>query len=326
MKIYKNNKGQFIKDGIPMPTGVYFPSVRGSELQISNSNRTHPFIVYTEITTILQEDGTPYESIEDFMNKMGMLFQNIVDIGGNFNLNVSRGLFLEIGREFKFGEHLGLGTTEEVICYNGGNYDFIPFFTAEFLNVSSTSVLDVNAGQGAWDLMLIGLDILGAPQTEVVLMNGTTVVVSTKKFSRINRCIVLHSGTTTATADANQGDITVVSAVTTYVLANIKAHNGKTTQAVYTVPKGFTAYVNNVTFNVGQGKECTFTSKYRNALEPDSAFVLSRSFTVYQNTYNSMLEYPVKFLELTDLVVTGKMASTPVATAHASFEMILIRN
>ena len=248
------------------------------------------------------------------------------DQSKGFFQDISLGYEPDFSSEFKFGENPDLGIIEEVIWNAGGNYPFLPNGTAERLSVVSTDVNDTNGGSGAWDLVIFGLDINGDPQSEVVILNGTTPVLTTNSYFRVNRGIVLHSGTATAVEDANQGVLTVSANVSGNLLAQIGIHDGQTTQAVYTVPRGFTAYATGISFNIGQGKECRFVAKFRNCTDDDCAFSVKYSLTVYENTAFSKITVPLKVPELTDVVITGKLSSTPNVTAHASFGLFLRKN
>lgn len=326
-QLYRNKRDEFILDGREVPPGKYLPFVNGNKISLySIFKGDHMFesVLVTDIEK--NESGDTYASIAEFFTSLKYFFTSLFSIANEFELDVARGFHPNKISEFKFGENPTLGTVEEVICYNGGNYDFIPFGTAEFLNVNSDDPDDTDQGLGAWDLFIIGLDITGALQTELVILNGLTSVRTTNKYSRLNRCVVLHSGTVTAVEDANQGDISVISEDSSFVQAKIGAHNGITTQVVYTVPLGFTAYVSGLSFNVGQGKEVLFAAKYRNCLEADCAFVIAYSLTVYQATFQGDLKYPFKLTELTDVVVTGKSSLDPSVRAHASFGMVLVDN
>lgn len=243
-----------------------------------------------------------------------------------FFQDIALGLEPNFSSEFKFGENPDLGTSEEVIWHAGGNYDFLPYGVAEQMSIVSDSALDTNGGVGAWDVVVLGLDIDGFLQSELVLLSGLVPVLTTKSFFRINRCIVLHSGTATAVNDANQGEIDVNANVSGNLLARLGIHDGQTTQAVYTVPKGKTGYATGISFNIGQGKECRFTAKFRNCIDNDCAFTTKYSLTVYENTVFGDLKIPLKVPELTDIVMVGQLGSTPNVRAHASFGLFLKDN
>lgn len=244
---------------------------------------------------------------------------------GFFN-DIALGFEPNFTTEFKFGSNLDLGVTEEVIWAYGGNYPFLPHGTAETLSVVSTSALDTFGGAGAWNLIIFGLDINGLIISEVINLAGLTPVITTKSFFRVNRAIVINSGTATAIQDANQGIIRVTSTVSGFVQAQISIHDGQTTQAVYTVPADKIAFATGLSFNIGQGKECRFTAKARNCLQDNCAFSTKYTLIVYENTVFGDLKVPLRLPGLTDIVITGKLSSTPNVTATASFGMFLVNN
>jgi len=62
------------------------------------------------------------------------------------------------------------------------------------MSVSSNNVNDTAAGTGAWKLWLLGLDENYLEIDETIDLNGTTPVLTRKRWIRINRAIVTDSG------------------------------------------------------------------------------------------------------------------------------------
>lgn len=248
----------------------------------------------------------------------------VVDLQREFYLRVAKGEYNNISSIFKFGRSDSIGSSEEVVWDGDGNYTFLG--TAEFLNVVSTSALDVDQGaSGAWNVIIYGLDEDFNEITEEVKLNGTVPVQTTQKFLRTYRALVVQGGNTSAIDGANQGDITFTSEDTTTPQAKIMAHEGQTLMAVYTVPAGKTAYVNGALFSVGEGKDCVFKGKFRNCTTDDCVFSNKFTIEMFEASQQADFKVPLAIPEKTDMVVTGKNGATTVS-ASASFGIILIDN
>lgn len=242
----------------------------------------------------------------------------------DFFLNISRGSWEGISSQFKFGRNPDVSVTEEVIWDGGNGYVFLD--AAETMSIVSTSADDTNGGDGAWNLILYGLDDDFNEIFETVTLAGLTPVITTNSYRRVYRAFILQSGIATATEDANIGDITITSTTTANIQAQITQHNGQTLMCVWTVPSGYTAYITGISLNVGQGKQCLFRAKFRNCATANCAFTTKYAIDIYQNTFFGELKVPLKVPEKTDVVITAQMSATPAATATASFGAILIEN
>lgn len=110
-------------------------------------------------------------------------------------------------------------------------------------NIASTSTDDDGApgGDGARTIKVYGLvDWDTAETSEVIELNGTTDVLTTKLYVIIHRMKVLSAGTTavnvgTITATTNDAD--------TIITAQINPGEGQTQMAIYGIPSTQTAYV-----------------------------------------------------------------------------------
>lgn len=138
----------------------------------------------------------------------------------------------------KFGRNpdVDTATVPEDVWHGGGVYTGFPS-ERELVEVVSSSAADALAGTGCQTVKIVGLDSNFDQQNEIVTLNGTTAVDSTKIYSRLNRayCITAGSGT------VNAGVITIRHTTTTAnVFATIQVGIGQTEVACYTVPRGYT--------------------------------------------------------------------------------------
>lgn len=137
----------------------------------------------------------------------------------------------------KFGHNPASGTGAEDVWGPGGTYGFYPT-TAQSMEIVSTSTNDTSAGTGARTVQVYGLDTNWALQDETVTMNGTTAVALANTYIRTFRAIVLTAGST----ETNEGNISIQVSGGGTVGADIRAADGQTQQAIYTVPANTTGY------------------------------------------------------------------------------------
>ena len=149
--------------------------------------------------------------------------------------------------------------------------------------------------------------------TEIITLTGTTPVVTTTSFIRINNVHYFHT-------DVNVGEIDVNLGATT--VGHISPGYGQAQMAQYTVPAGYTAYILNGNSNIGKGNDGTGKFKYRLY---GSNFQTAMSFMLYQSTFDYEFKAPLALPEKTDLDVTmlASNANTPTSCAY---NMVLIQN
>lgn len=245
-----------------------------------------------------------------------------MDIAGkNFNkvLNLNVLLPIWLGKvewfsaEQKFWLNPDVGTSFETIWDAGGNYNWIG--TASVLDVKSNSVNDTSAGTGARTIMLYGLDANFEPIEEMVTLNGTTIVTTTKAFKRIHRMRVL-----TAWSQA-KAEGTITAQIGATVHAQIIDGNNQSLMAVYTIPAGYTGLILKGKASCGKGKEVEVNFRGR---EFWGVFGLYHSFYIYEDSYEYEFWVPLRVPEKTDIYVEAK---SDVATkVSAVFDIVLIKN
>jgi hypothetical protein len=208
-----------------------------------------------------------------------------------FDLQVSRGQIdghtaLNI---FGFSTTVGstaLGPVWEGLTLSGGAYAYPS--SASTLTLVSDSASDTSA----LSVQIQGLDSGYNAITETIAMNGTTNVITTKSFLRINLM--------TTTNGLNVGNITAKISSTTY--AKIGAGIGQTQMSLYTVPAGYTFYLSYVQADASIG----FTSsnymkfaEYNKDNTTGEINVLSQS--TFVQTLNIPYTCPIPHTEKTDI-------------------------
>jgi hypothetical protein len=144
-----------------------------------------------------------------------------------FELQVARGQITGHEVVNVFGYASAVSTSFVSMWENNAAYVFPT--VASTMVVSSSSASDT-----AVSVQIFGLDADYNRITEVVALNGTSDVATTKVYWRINNVIT--------TVGAAVGTVYVKNAGgTTY--AQIAIGSGKTNMSVYTVPAGYTAYM-----------------------------------------------------------------------------------
>lgn len=137
------------------------------------------------------------------------------------------------------GYNSGLSVSAQTTIWTlGTNYYWLP--SAQILKVSSTSVNDTAAGTGARLVQITGLTGTGwLEESEVVSMNGTTPVSTTKSYRRIWQALVLDCGS----GGTNAGQIYVRDNADTNAVAHIDVGDGFSNMGTWSVPGNKTAYI-----------------------------------------------------------------------------------
>lgn len=210
----------------------------------------------------------------------------LTDVDGNIHINASAaGTVLNIVDAIQLGsagEGAGSGyatsTTINVsvgaVDGTGDSVDFTSLAVYSAANngnlevlATTESGLNLSFGAssmahppGCHSVKVRGLDGTGEEIEEIVLLNGTTIVQSTKSFLRINRCHVETVGTR---GGANYDDITLQVTGGGDVLVVMKGFetpgtytygHGEAGMGIYTVPLGKVAYIVRIDINVADAK------------------------------------------------------------------------
>jgi hypothetical protein len=178
------------------------------------------------------------------------------------------------------------------------------------VEVLSDSASDGVGGTGARKVVLVGVGPAFVAQTEVVTLNGTTVVASTLTWLAINTVIVLDDPTGFGSNGTNVGNITVRITSAGATQGYIAAGSGISHHGRYTVPAGFIFVAFN--FFITGAKTGGATTTY----SLDAMFVTPNGF---------------KFKGLPQTLVTGQVSpvtlpQVPVAVPAGTTLMFRINN
>lgn len=127
----------------------------------------------------------------------------------------------------KFGYNADIDIGTEVIASWGGT--FVPMTTARTLSIVSTDVDDTDADTGAHGVVVYGVDENRESVTEVVMLTGTTPVVTTSTWLGVNRMALFRSGS----SKVNEGTITATATTDATIQAQIPAGEGTSQQCIF---------------------------------------------------------------------------------------------
>jgi len=233
-----------------------------------------------------------------------------------FELQVARGQINGHENVKLFGFTSALGSTAmgplwEGLTSSGGNYPYP--VSAVVMTLASSSASDT-----AVSILIEGLGAGYVRQTEVVALNGTSNVNTTKSFLRINRMSTVVGNAV--------GNVTAINGGTTY--AKINAGVGDTQMSIFTVPAGYSFYQTSLT----AGSNTSVTS---------GAFIRTRTYTV-DNPKGGVIElqaqgvfvqifdlsntYPIEFPEMHDIQWQFQGSGGAGATAYVAISGVLIQN
>ena len=191
-----------------------------------------------------------------------------------------------------FGYSTVVGSTAfgplwEGLTSAGGNYPFPA-------SAGTISVVSASASDTAVTMLISGLDSTFAPVTASVALNGTTPVVTTQAFLRIN--------SVTTTAGNAVGNVTFTRGAA--VIAQVNAGIGNTQMAVYTVPAGYTLFL---TYYQADGNTTTTSGAFMNTriryTKNPSGVVTVTGQTTYLTNLQIPFGVPFEITEKTDIEI-----------------------
>jgi hypothetical protein len=233
-----------------------------------------------------------------------------------FELQVSRNQILGHENLKFFGYTTVLGSTAlgplwEGLTGAGGNYAYPA--SAVVMTIASSSASDT-----AVSILIEGCGADFVRQTEIVALNGTTNVLTTKSFLRINRMSTVAGNAV--------GNVTAINGGVTY--AKITAGVGDTQMSLYTVPAGYTFYQTN--FTAGSNTSVTSGAYIRKRTyivdNPLGGVITAQAQTVFVQSFELPITFPIQFPEKHDIQWQFQGAGGAGAAAYAYISGILISN
>jgi hypothetical protein len=232
-----------------------------------------------------------------------------VSENSTFGLNVARGLVPGITGVFKAGFNSAFANgSQESFWSHSELYPWSSWGAGGTLSCESGSASDTGT------LTIVGLNsTTWETQTETITLNGTTPVVTSNSYIRLNNLEYNGANTNVSEIHANRNGVCV---------GHISAGTGLSQGAQYTVPAGYTAYMMQGTANIGKGNDGTGFFKYR---VYGGSFDTALTFLLYQSTFDYTFSVPLPLPEKTDIDVT-MIASNSNTPASCAYSMVLIAN
>jgi hypothetical protein len=243
-----------------------------------------------------------------------------------FYLQVARNQISFHKSNFKFGFNPDVDDSLETVWAQGGLYSYLA--SASVLKVSSSSTADTSAGTGARTVELSGLDTNYDEISETVTLNGQTAVNTTNEFLRINRMVVRSAGTGGQNAGViYAGTGTVATGVPANKYATIAIGDNQTVMAIWTVPRGYTAYLLQTDITVATTQNNKYCTVHLVARPNGEVFQIKDKFVKAESSVHQTYTIPLKFDEKTDIEVRaiGDSSGADIAIS-AGLDFIYIQN
>jgi hypothetical protein len=233
-----------------------------------------------------------------------------------FELQVSRGQITWHEPLNLFGNTTSLGSTAfgplwEGLTGTGGAYAYPA--SAVIMTIASSSASDT-----AVTIRISGLGAGFVLQTEDVALNGTSNVLTTKSFLRINSMQTIAGNAV--------GNVTAINGGVTY--ARITAGNGNTQMSLYTVPAGYTFYQTYYQADTNTSATSGAYVRLRTYTvdNPKGGVITALNQTAFVQQLTIPLQYPVEYPEKHDIQYQMIGAGGAGAVANIYVGGILIKN
>jgi hypothetical protein len=243
-----------------------------------------------------------------------------------FYLQVARNQISFHKSNFKFGFNADVDNSLETVWAQGGLYSYLA--SASVLKVSSSSTADTSAGTGARTVELSGLDTNYDEISETVTLNGQTAVNTTNEFLRINRMVIRSAGTGGQNAGViYAGTGTVTTGVPANKYATIAIGDNQTVMALWTVPRGYTAYLLQTDITVATTQNNKYCTVHLVSRPNGEVFQIKDKFVKAESSVHQAYTIPLKFEEKTDIEVRaiGDSSGADISIS-AGLDFIYIQN
>jgi hypothetical protein len=199
--------------------------------------------------------------------------------------------------------------------------DFIPIWENATQYTYPVAATKMNLAGTAGDtasILISGLDANYLPISETLVLNGATPVETTKSYLRINSMQV-----TVGSATNPAGVVTLKNLANNVIYAQINAGVGRTQSAIFTVPAGFTYFLQrvNIYTSLNGNRFVTYQNK---TISPTGVVTLTQQ-APFPVSYEALRVMPRPFTEKTDIQLMAKVDSGTGAVA-ISQEGYLIKN
>jgi hypothetical protein len=194
------------------------------------------------------------------------------------------------------------------------------------MKVSSDDADDNATGTGARTVFIEGLDADYNSISETVTLNGRTAVQTVNSFLRINEAYVASAGTSnSAEGNIYFGTGTITSGVPATVYDIIKFDYNTRVTGHYTVPAGYTAYMDAGSITVGQTGTSNPVSGRLVVTGTNDIRINKAIVTLNTGSVPYPFLFPLQIPEKTDIEAVGQGSATNNSMA-SYFNIIIIKN
>ena len=240
-----------------------------------------------------------------------------------FELQVARGQITNHSEQnvFAYGTTPATAGTFRTVWENMATTEYVFPSSALTMQLASS-----DAGDTA-SITIVGLDANYNVISEVLVLNGTTNVPTTKQYFRINSMFVSAGSATNPVGVVTLKNSTVVYAqINTGVFNGTTSSLGRTQMAVYTVPAGYTFYGYRYgAYSSFNGNSANYTT-YR-AITNSSAGVQQLIVqTPFNTNYEVQRHFALPYAEKTDLRWQIAPSAAVAAVVSINIGGVLIKN
>jgi hypothetical protein len=198
---------------------------------------------------------------------------------------------------------------------------FIPVWenATDYVYPVAATVMNLAGSSGDTAKILInGLDANYLAISEILTLNGTTPVPTTKSYLRVNSMNV-----TVGSATNPAGVVTLKNLANSVIYAQINTGVGRTQMAIFTVPAGFTFFLSRI--NVNTSLNGNNHATYRNKTVSSTGVVQLTQQAPFAINYLTQRVMPRPFVEKTDIQLQCKVTSS-TGEVSISQEGYLVKN
>lgn len=238
---------------------------------------------------------------------------------------ISRGTIPGYTPIVQFANAPNIAATMETIWPEGGEYVFPP--SATIMRLSSVDTEDTLTGTGLQKIMVFGLAADYSWQYEIVDTNGLVGTETKKEYLRINELKGIQAGslgTNVGNIYLGTGALTAGKPAIVYSLISngVSKYHNRSSQAVFSIPKGHKLGIIGILSGVGAGKD--FTVNLFHKLSTGIWNVVG-GIPLYENSVNVPFRVFPFFPEGSDITLMGRENGATGVAVSANGSFILER-
>ena len=234
-----------------------------------------------------------------------------------FDLQVARGQITGHSTVNIYGFQASVTTANIPIWEVAGAYTYPESATT----MNLVSAVNTGGDKTGTTVLIQGLDSTYTPISETLTLNGTTVVVTTNSYLRIQSISI--ASVTNSTMPT--GTITLKDLTNTTTYAQMNPSIGRSQMSIYTVPAGHTFYLSRVDAYTSANGSSADWVQYRNVQTSPTGVIALSQQAPFTNTYHAQRVMPRAFAEKTDIQLQAKTSANTYAVSIAA-EGYLVKN